>query len=80
MSELLGRGVTRPFFVFVCTLIQREKGDEAQRIEMFAVSPSLVSLYANFLCKNLELQECERRDNTEVFGAYSVQNAMKNAP
>jgi hypothetical protein len=36
-----GGGVTRPFFVFVCTLIQREKGDEAQRIEMLAVSPSL---------------------------------------
>jgi hypothetical protein len=36
----------------------REKGDEAQRIEMLAASPSLTSPYANFLCKNLELQEC----------------------
>lgn len=27
---------------------------------MLAVSPSLILPYANFLCKSLELQECER--------------------
>jgi hypothetical protein len=32
-----------PFVMFFCTLIQ-EKGDEAQRIEMLAVSPSLILL------------------------------------
>jgi hypothetical protein len=58
MSELLGRGY---YWVVrrVCLHSgSREKGDEAQRIEMLAVSPSLISPYADFLCKNLELQEC----------------------
>jgi hypothetical protein len=58
LGGLLGRGC---YWAVRCVFLHsgpREKGDETQRIEMLAVSPSLISSCVNFLCKNLELQEC----------------------
>lgn len=51
--------------------------DEGQRIEMLAVSPSLISPYANILCKSLELRAL---GNAEVVEACSIRNAIRNVP
>ena len=72
-----GGDVTRPFVVFCLHSDSREKGDEAQRIEMLAVSPSLISPNANFLCASLQLRAL---GNGEVVEACSVRNAVGNAP